>query len=455
METLENKPKRVGLLIAAVGLGVLLNPLNTTMISVALARLQEYFEVGFEEISWLIATYYLASAIANPIMGKLGDSYGRKKLFLIGLLLVTLSSFLAPFSTSFGMLLAFRIVQAVGTSAVFPSGMAIVRQAAGEKQARAFGYLAMFTSSAAALGPSVGGMLLDAGDWPALFMINFPIIAASFVLILKVVPPDAKMGPAKPKIDVWGMLWFSAAVCLILMFLLSLENTPAWWTLAGAVITFWLFYRVENRAAEPFIKLDVMIRNLGVLQVNIHYIFANLIYYSIVFGMPIYYQTVYGLTPSQSGLAMLALAIPNVMSGPMASRLVERIGVRATIILGSAVNFSGGILLALQGENAPLAAIILNLALFGLSAGMLNVSLQQALYMHVAKRDTGVASGLFMNARFFGSMMSSSLLGFVFHEAVSPDRLKRMAVCCAIFGVLMVLMALRQKARARQPEEDA
>ena len=455
METLENKPKRVGPLIAAVGLGVLLNPLNTTMISVALARLQEYFEVGFEEISWLIATYYLASAIANPIMGKLSDSYGRKRFFLIGLLLVTLSSLLAPFSTSFGMLLAFRTVQAIGTSAVFPSGMAIVRQAAGEKQARAFGYLAMFTSGAAALGPSVGGLLLDAGDWPALFAINFPIIAASFILILKVVPPDAKRGAARPKIDVWGMLWFSAAVCFILMFLLSLEKTPAWWTLAGVAVSAWLFYRVENRAAEPFIKLDVMIRNLGVLRVNTHYILANLIYYSIVFGMPIYYQTVYDLTPSQSGLAMLALAIPNVMSGPIASRLVERAGVRITIILGSAVNFIGGIILALQGDNAPLAAIILNMALFGFSAGMLNVSLQQALYMHVAKRDTGVASGLFMNARFFGSMMSSSLLGFVFHEAVSPSRLKVMAVCCAVIGVMMVLLALRQKARERLPEADA
>ena len=446
---MNSKQERHGLLITAVGLGILLNPLNTTMISVALARLQQYFEVSYQEISWLIASFYLASAIANPIMGKLGDSYGRKKFFILGLTLVTISSIAAPFSSSFGMLLVCRTIQAVGASAVNPSGMGVIRQMVGARQARALGILAVFSSSSAALGPSIGGLLLSAGDWPALFMINFPIILASFILAMWKIPSDAKIGGQKPKIDIWGMFFFSAFVCCFLMFLLSLNGNPSWWALAGIIASFFIFYRIENRSAEPFINLNVLIRNMGVMRVNVHYILTNLTYYSLMFSIPMYIQSVYELSPSESGLIMLSLALPSVLAGPVTARLIERTGVRTTIIAGSIISLMGGIFLSLSGASASLPSIMLSLVLFGYSTGTLNVSLQQALFLQVSKRDTGVASGLFMNARFFGSMMSSSLLGFVFHDLVSPSGLHLLALFCAGSGVLMLILASRVKSAAR------
>ncbi len=139
------------------------------MISVAFSRLQDDFGLSFADISWLISTYYLASAIGQPVLGKLSDMFGRKRMFILGLLLVTASSMLAPLSPGFHWLLAFRFVQAIGTSAVFPSGMSIIRSVVTENQARALGILSVFSSTSAAFGPSIGGFLIHYGDWPAIF----------------------------------------------------------------------------------------------------------------------------------------------------------------------------------------------------------------------------------------------------------------------------------------------
>ena len=131
-------------LIATAALGVMLNPLNTSMISVALVNIQSEFQVGFDDISWLIATYYIASAIAQPVMGKLSDALGPKLVFACGIALVTLSSILAPTSDGMGELLVYRIIQAVGTSAFQPAGMSIIRQAVTERQAQASSVVKFF-----------------------------------------------------------------------------------------------------------------------------------------------------------------------------------------------------------------------------------------------------------------------------------------------------------------------
>ncbi len=141
---------RRGLLLFAIALGVLLNPLNSSMISVALARLQTVFHLDFTSVSWLISTYYLASAIAQPVMGKLADLIGRKRIFIIGILMVAASTISAPFSPNFAWLIALRLIQSIGSGAIFPAGMGIVRNYVTERQSNAIAILAVFSSGAAA-----------------------------------------------------------------------------------------------------------------------------------------------------------------------------------------------------------------------------------------------------------------------------------------------------------------
>ena len=184
--------KNEKLIIVAVSLGVILNPLNTTMITVALPAIQKDFELTATDISWLIASYFIISAIFTPLIGKLSDIYGRRFIFLTGLLLVVVSSILAPLSPNMPVLLAMRGIQAIGTSALFPAGVGIIRNTIPNNQNRVIGTLAVFATTSAAFGPTIGGMLIQFGGWPVIFYVNLPILAIGIVLTLLFIPKDQK-----------------------------------------------------------------------------------------------------------------------------------------------------------------------------------------------------------------------------------------------------------------------
>src|SRR5690625_159955 len=133
--------KKDQLIIIAVASGVILNPLNNTMITFAFPDLQQDFDLSSSDISWLIASYFIISAIFTPLLGKLSDSYGRKKIFLMGIGVVIISSVLAPLSSSMFMLLGMRGIQALGTSALYPAAIGIVRTTIQENQNRVIGTL--------------------------------------------------------------------------------------------------------------------------------------------------------------------------------------------------------------------------------------------------------------------------------------------------------------------------
>ena len=180
-----------GLLLAAVAFGALLNPLNSSMIAVALPAIARDFQVPLGRLTWVIAAFYLASAVGQPVMGKVADLAGRRRVFFAGLALVALASAAAPLAPTMGALVAARVLQALGSSTLYPAGMAAVRDAFSGRTGQALGILAVFASTSAALGPSLGGFLVQAGGWQALFYVNFVPVAMSAGLALRAFPVDA------------------------------------------------------------------------------------------------------------------------------------------------------------------------------------------------------------------------------------------------------------------------
>ncbi|PZE21540.1 MFS transporter [Paenibacillus xerothermodurans] len=431
------------LLITAVALGTLLNPLNTTMISVALARLQEDFQLTFADISWLISTYYLASAIGQPVMGKWSDLFGRKRVFMLGLFLVTLSSSLAPLSPSYGWLIGFRIIQAIGSSALFPSGMGMIRSQITSRQARALGILSIFSSTSAAFGPSLGGLLLHYGDWPLIFLCNFPFIAGSFVLAWKVFPNDAASSGRASDMDWRGVMLFCVAIFMWLLFFLSLSDGYSLWKLAASVILTVWFYRFELRRSKPFIDVVFLRQNINVTLIYAQFILTNVAFYSIMFGIPSYLQRVQRMDPQQTGLVMLSIAGFSVLVTPIVGRWIDRRGSKPSLIVGTACVIAGALLLLLIQDDASVFTIFLALCVLGIANGFNNLGMQTSLYDFVTKEETGVASGLFMTSRFIGTILSSSLLAALFGESITTAHLHSMAWTCAGLGVLMFVLTLR------------
>jgi MFS family permease len=234
--------KNPRLLIVAIALGVILNPLNTTMITVALPSIQNQFQLSAQDISWLIASYFIISAIFLPLIGKLSDHYGRKRIFLGGLLLVAISSFFAPLSPNMMVLLGMRSIQAIGTSALYPAGIGMVRSYIDKNQNRVIATLAVFATTSAAFGPTISGLLIEYGGWPVIFYVNFPVIILSALLTLKVIPNDQRSTSERYKWDFIGILLFAILMLSWMIFLQSLDKGFDLWKLVFSIFITLLFY---------------------------------------------------------------------------------------------------------------------------------------------------------------------------------------------------------------------
>jgi MFS family permease len=435
-------------LIAAVALGTLLNPLNTTMISVAFSRLQDEFQVTYASISWLIATYYVASAVAQPVMGKLGDLFGRKRIFMLGLAMITVSSMLAPLAPSFGWLMAFRVIQAIGSSALFPSGMGIIRSVITTNQARALSVMSVFSSTSAALGPSLGGFLIQYSDWQAIFLINFPFILASFLLALRMMPKDARRtGSTTGALDIGGIVFFTGLIFSWLFFFLSFKTGVNWLLLLLSLGLSVGFYFYEARRAQPFIDVLFLKRNTNVCLVYIQFILVNIVFYSIMFGIPSYLQQVRHYNGQMVGLIMLSISGFGILVTPFVGRWIDRAGSRTPLLVGTLFVVGGTALLLTINDNATPLWIFACLSVLGISNGFQNLGLQTALYAYVTPAETGIASGLFMTSRFMGTILSSSLLGTVFSTEITTQHFHSLILGCAAISVLMLLLSLRMFAK--------
>ncbi|AXI11095.1 MFS transporter [Oceanobacillus zhaokaii] len=446
--------KHPKLLLTTIGLGILLNPLNSSMIAVAISRLQETFDLGFATASWLISAYYLASAITMPVMGKLSDIFGQKKVFLTGMTLVVLSSTMAPFSPTFGWLIVFRLIQAVGSGSIYPAGMAIVRKYFNEGRARALAVITVFSSTAAAFGPSIGGFLLEWGDWSAIFLINFPVIVVGFFLALWMLPKDETSirghGGWVKLLDIPGIFTFGAAIVFGLFFLLSIKGTMIWWSGAVALLSIIVFILRERRTEKPFIDLDLFAENHTLTWVHIQYIVVNIIYYSTFFAVPLYLQDLRGFSSRTTGLLMLCIAGWSMVISPLAGRWIERSGSRPPLLFSSLFLMSGSILYVTWDLDTPIWWVTIVLCLVGISNGFNNVGLQNALFENAPVSVIGTAAGLFMTARFFGTILSTLMLGLLFGDQINVGEIESLGFLLAALSVFVLWMSWRLP-RQNQP----
>lgn len=313
----EKNTRHEKFIILTVALGVILNPLNTTMITVALPSITKDFQLDATDISWLIASYFIISAVFTPLIGKLSDAYGRKNIYLIGLALVVVSSILAPLSPNMPVLLAMRGVQAVGTSALYPAGIGIVRNTIQNRQNRVIGTLSVFATTSAAFGPTISGLLIQFGGWPVIFYVNLPILAVGAVLAILYIPKDEKTKATTYKWDGIGIILFSLFITSWMVFLLSLENGFQVGTLLLATLLTVMFYAFEKRRDTPFINVNFFRKNLNIALIYVHYIMATLIFFAILLNLPTYLQSVLGTSSRMAGIIMLSLSIFAMLRPPL------------------------------------------------------------------------------------------------------------------------------------------
>ncbi|UQZ47641.1 MFS transporter [Bacillus sp. PK3-037] len=433
--------------LTAVASGTMLNPLNSSMISLALHSIQHEFRLAFTTVSWLISSFYLASAMAQPVTGKLGDLIGRKSLFLFGLILVAVSAIGAPFAPTFMTLLVMRLFQSVGSSAIYPSGVGLIRSHIHERQASALAVLSIFASAMTALGPTVGGFLIVWGGWPAIFIVNLPFIIISFLLGMYMFPKDQKKGvgirTVIRQLDVPGILLFAGGIILLLSFLLSFSTSPHASEGVIGVILLAAFVWRELKTEKPFIDVRLFKTQRSLSAVYVQFILLNVFFYCLFFGLPSYFQDEMHLSVQTSGLFMLFMSGMSIAVSPITGKWIDRSGVIKPILAGALLMTAGAVLLTVFFISVPVIGKGLILSLLGIGYGLGNVALQAAMLKTSPSDMVGTTSGLFQTCRYLGSILSSVILGLLFGKEITAAHFDIMGMILIAVGALSLFMALR------------
>ena len=437
--------------LACLSLCVLLSSLGTSIANVALPELARAFGVSFQQVQWVVLAYLLAVTSLVVGVGRLGDLIGKRRLLLAGILLFSLAS-LAAGLASFRGLLAARALQGLGAAAMLALAMAFVADVAPKAQTgRAMGWLGSMSAVGTALGPLLGGALIAAWGWPAIFLFNAPLGAAVFLLARRSLPADAPTARAS-RFDCAGALLLALTLSAYALAMtlgrgrFGPQNLA--WLLAAAV-GIAAFLRVEARGAAPLVRID-MLRDpaLGGPLIAAALV-ATVMMGTLVVG-PFHLSRALGLDAMGAGLAMSMGPAISMLAGVPAGRLADRFGADRVSLAGLAAMLAGAALLAVllavlpaslgvAGYLAPLAALTIGYALFQAANNTLIMAGQPA-------DRRGLVSGLLNLARNLGLVTGAAALGAVFAAAaggpIADVRPEAVAWAThAVFAMSALLMA--------------
>ncbi|MEU5012057.1 MFS transporter [Streptomyces sp. NPDC021749] len=418
-------PRRLRPVLAGLLLALLLAALGQTLIAPALPKIVGELH-GLGTMSWAATSYLLASALGLPLYGKLGDLFGRKPVFLFALLVFTAGSALAGWSRTMDEWVAFRAVQGVGGGGLMIGVHAIVADVLPSwSRGRSRGLLGAASGVALAVGPLIGGFLVDHLSWRWCFYLNVPLGALTLLVIafaLKL-PPS----PGRPRPDLVGALLLAAfSTCLVL--LASWGGTEYAWNSrvvlglgAGALGSALLFLAVEHFAAQPIVPLRLFRDPVFHLTCLIGTA-AGIALFGAASRLPTFLQRVDGASATESGLLMLPLLSGIVLGSVVSGGLIHRTGHshKAFAVLGCAVAAGGMWLLSRSAPGASRVVYGLWTALLGLGIGFVLPVLLRAVRNSVRARDLSAATGPAPYVRQLGGSVGAALFGLLF-----ADRLAR------------------------------
>ncbi|WP_279512726.1 MFS transporter [Curtobacterium flaccumfaciens] len=436
--------------------GPLLNPINTTMVSVALAPISRDLGIGASQAIWLVAALYLASAIAQPTMGKLADRFGPKKVFLTGLVIVGIAGVVPEFLTGFGGAVFARVLIGIGTSSAYPAALTTLRQHSlrigKPTPSLVLGALSITSLVSAAAGPPLGGALIAAFGWHAIFLVNVPLAVFGIVVAALWLPsdrlrprPDEGL-PVLTSLDPLGLLLMTGTVSALLVFLLDL-SAGLWWLLGVAVVLLVALVLWELRAVKPFIDVRMLARNGALSRTYVRLFLAYVLAYTVTYGFSQWVQDVAGYSSDVAGYLQLPAAI---VAGVVSFLVARKTAVRGPLIVAAVVPIVGGALLLLLHAGSPVWLLLLAPALFGVPQALASVSNQAALYRVVPAEAIGTAAGLSRTSVYIGAIAASSLIGGVFGQAPTTPDLHVLAWVIVGVAVLLSVLTIGDRALGRR-----
>jgi len=449
--------------LAPLAFGSLLNPINSTMISTALGPIRSDFHTSVAQTAWLIAGLYLASAIAQPTLGRMADVFGPRRIYLFGLCVVGLAGLASLWAPTLSMLIWVRVALGIGTSAAYPSAMHILRTQSAKLGSppprKALSILSLTALSTLAIGPTLGGVLTGLAGWRSIFVVKLPVALIGIAMVLAWTPKDEPRSASSAQLlagfDFTGILLFGASLLSAMFFLMGLDH-PRWFLLPLVAVAATGLVLHSLRRPQPFIDVRMLLRNRPLATTYARVGAYSVIGYSMLYGYAQWLESGPGFGSAKAGLVTLPMSL---VAGACSLAGARTKGIRGPLIFGTAAMLAGCIALLLLHSASGLWLLVAVMMLFGIPQGLCNISNQAAMYVQAPAAEIGAAAGLLRTAVYIGAIVSSSLLGLVYGGQPDDHGLHRLAIvmCCLAVPMLILTIADRTLPRAalKQPTEPA
>ncbi len=399
--------------------------LDNTVVNVALPSIERDLGASLSSLEWVVNGYTLAFAVFLATGGRLGDIFGRRLTFLIGVVLFSISSATAGFAPDSAWLVGSRVVQGIGGALMMPATLSIVTNAfPPAERGKAIGTWAGVSALALAIGPVLGGFLTEAVSWRAIFFINLPVGIGAVLASLFAVR-ESRDHTVGREVDYAGVATLTVALTALVLALI--EGNPWGWTstsilvlFAGSVAALAAFVLVELRVRAPMVEFP--------LFGSRNFVGANLVALVVTFAMlaqfffiALYMQNMLGYSPLQAGLRFLPATLMIVTIAPLAGRLTDRIGPRIPIATGLAI--TSGALFWLTGidPSTSYADLLPSFLMMGFGMALVMSPMSTASMNAVADAKAGIASGILSMNRMIGGTLGVAVIGAVFQAAARSD----------------------------------
>jgi EmrB/QacA subfamily drug resistance transporter len=397
-------------------LAVLVAQVDTAVVNLGTHRIGSYFHASVGALQWVVDAYNLTYAVLLLTGGLLADLIGRRKIFILGAAIFTAASVVATVSPTIGVLIGARAVAGIGAALLIPASLAIVRVIwrDSRERGRALGIWAACNGVALALGPTLGGVLIQRFDWRSIFLVVVPVSLAAIVLAPVTLPESAD--PRGRSFDTRGQTFGAVGLGAVAFAAIEAHTSiwPALAACAAAVVCIVVFIRTERSiGASALVPLELF-SSKPFTAASVATTAMTFGMYGVIFLLPLTWQSARGLGATAAGIALIPMALVFVIVSPFSGKLTEQFGARFTTAGGVAIIGVGLLLIAVTAGEASLVFAEIGLALTGVGMGLATGPLMGEAVGAVPAARSGTASAIINVARMVGATVGVAALGAVY-----------------------------------------
>jgi EmrB/QacA subfamily drug resistance transporter len=416
--------------------------LDSTVVALALPAIRHDVGASAEGLQWVMNGYLLTIAVLVVTAGRLGDMFGRKRVFLAGMVLFAIGSVVSGGAGDQDALILGRVIQGVGAAPMLSLSLALVCNVfPSQEQARALGIWAAVSAVALAIGPLAGGLLIEL-DWRVIFWMNLPVSVLGIAITIAAAP-ESTDPEAGDRIDWAGLAALSVGLTAVV---LALVQSQAWGgeavlalALVG-VLALFAFSLIERRVQAPIVEFDLF-RNGPYFGASAAAFALVGSYWAVMFFQPQYLQEVRGHSPILSGLMILPVTAPMIFISPFSGKLIGRFGARRLMSAGMVCGLLSLLVLTRIDADSPYFLLLIGYLLFGIALGLVYAPMSTAAMAAMPGDKVGIASGVLAMDRVLAGAVSLAAVGAVFHALLGDGSSFASAVADSTW-VVVVLCAI-------------